>query len=46
MKHRLLWKLLLINSVPVILVILVVIWWAIDHLAASYFVDLMHRYAI
>lgn len=46
MKHRLLWKLLLINSVPVILVILVVIWWAIDHLAASYFMDLMHRYAI
>ena len=46
MKHRLLWKLLLINSVPVILVILGVIWWAIDHLAAAYFMDLMNRYAI
>nr|WP_320011192.1 ATP-binding protein [uncultured Desulfobulbus sp.] len=46
MKHRLLWKLLFINSVPVILVILVVIWWAIDHLAATYFMDLMKRYAI
>jgi len=46
MKHRLLWKLLFINSVPVILLILVVIWWAIDHLAATYFMDLMNRYAI
>jgi signal transduction histidine kinase len=46
MKHRLLWKLLLINIVPVILVIILVIWLAIDHLAAAYFMDLMTRYAI
>jgi two-component system, OmpR family, sensor histidine kinase BaeS len=46
MKHRLLWKLLLINVVPVILVIIAIIWLAIDHLAAGYFMDLMDRYAI
>jgi signal transduction histidine kinase len=44
--HRLLWKLLLINIVPVILVIIGVIWLAIDHLAASYFMELMDNYAI
>lgn len=46
MKQRLLWKLLLINIVPVILVIILVIWWAIDQLAAAYFMDLMKKYAI
>ncbi len=46
MKHRLLWKLLLINIVPVILVIILVIWLAIDHLAAGYFMELMDQYAI
>jgi two-component system, OmpR family, sensor histidine kinase BaeS len=46
MKQRLLWKLLLINSVPVIGVILLVVWLAIDQLAAKYFMALMNRYEI
>lgn len=46
MKHRLLWKLLLINIVPVIAVIVLVIWLAIDQLAADYFMDLMKKYEI
>ncbi len=46
MKRRLLWKLLLINSVPVIGVIVLVIWLAIDQLAAQYFMALMKRYDI
>lgn len=46
MKPRLLWKLLLINVIPVILVIIAIIWLAIDHLAAGYFMDLMDQYAI
>ena len=46
MKHRLLWKLLLINSVPVIGVIILVVWLAIDQLAAKYFMALMKRYEI
>lgn len=46
MKNRLLWKLLLTNIVPVIGVIILVVWWAIDQLAASYFMDLMDKYAI
>lgn len=46
MKPRLLWKLLLINIIPVILVIIAIIWLAIDHLAAGYFMDLMDQYAI
>lgn len=46
MKPRLLWKLLLINVLPVILVIIAIIWLAIDHLAAGYFMDLMDQYAI
>ncbi len=46
MKQRLLWKLLLINSVPVIGVILLVVWLAIDQLAAKYFMALMKRYEI
>lgn len=45
-KNRLLWKLLLINVVPVIAVIILVIWVAIDKLAASYFMALMKRYEI
>lgn len=44
-KERLLWKLLLINVVPVIAVILV-IWVAIDQLAAGYFMTLMKKYEI
>ncbi len=46
MKHRLLWKLLLINIVPVIAVIILVIWLAINQLAADYFMDLMKKYDI
>ncbi|BCR02974.1 hypothetical protein DESUT3_00430 [Desulfuromonas versatilis] len=46
MKQRLLWKLLLINVVPVIAVIILVIWWAIDQLAADYFMVLMDKYMV
>jgi signal transduction histidine kinase len=45
MKQRLLWKLLL-NMVPVIGVTILVVWLAIDHLAATYFMRLMENYAI
>lgn len=45
MKQRLLWKLLLIN-VPVIAVIILVIWLAIDQLAANYFMVLMEKYMV
>ncbi|MBU0676102.1 MAG: HAMP domain-containing protein [Proteobacteria bacterium] len=46
MKGRLLWKLLLINIVPVIGVVILVIWLAIDQLAADYFMALMHEYDV
>lgn len=46
MKNRLLWKLLLISVVPVIAVIILVIWLAIDQLAADYFMALMKKYAV
>ncbi len=46
MIRRLLWKLLLVNVVPVIAVIVLVIWLAIDHLAANYFMILMDRYLV
>ncbi|WP_035247009.1 sensor histidine kinase [Desulfogranum mediterraneum] len=46
MKNRLLWKLLLTNIVPVIVVIIGIIWLAIDKLAAVYFMHLMDNYAI
>jgi len=45
-KGRLLWKLLLINIVPVIGIVILVIWLAIDKLAANYFMALMHEYDI
>jgi two-component system, OmpR family, sensor histidine kinase BaeS len=45
-KERLLWKLLLTNVVPVIASIMIVIWVAIDQLAASYFMALMKKYEI
>ncbi|HEY5674297.1 MAG TPA: ATP-binding protein [Malonomonas sp.] len=45
MKNRLLWKLLL-NVVPVIGVTILVVWLAIDNLAATYFMRLMENYAI
>ncbi len=46
MKYRLLWKLLLINIVPVISVFILVIWLAIDKLAANYFMALMKNYDV
>jgi two-component system sensor histidine kinase BaeS len=46
MKQRLLWKLLLINIVPVIGVIILVVWIAIDQLAADYFMILMKQYHV
>ena len=46
MKRRLLWKLLLINSIPVIAVTILVVWLAIDKLAADYFMVLMEQYHI
>lgn len=46
MKRYLLWKLLLINVVPVIAVIILVIWVAIDQLAADYFMTLMDKYDV
>lgn len=46
MKCRLLWKLLFINIVPVIAVIILVVWLAIDQLAARYFMALMNRYDV
>lgn len=45
MKSPLLWKLLAIN-IPVIGVVIVVVWLAVDVLAASYFADLMAEYNI
>lgn len=46
MKVQLLWKLLLINIIPVIGVVILVIWVAIDQLAASYFMALMQKYDV
>ncbi|MGB3212086.1 MAG: ATP-binding protein [Desulforhopalus sp.] len=45
-RNRLLWKLLLITVVPVIAVIILVIWLAIDQLAAKYFMALMKKYEV
>jgi len=46
MKNRLLWKLLFINIVPVIGIIILVVWLAIDQLAANYFMALMNKYDV
>ena len=46
MKNRLLWKLLLINIIPVIGVVTLITWLAIDHLAANYFMTLMVKYDV
>ncbi len=45
MRNRLLWKILAIN-VPVIGLIILVVWVAVDVLAAHYFTELMKRYNI
>jgi two-component system sensor histidine kinase BaeS len=44
-KKHLLWKLLL-NVVPVIAITILVVWLAIDKLAATYFMSLMEHYSI
>ncbi len=46
LQNKLLWKLLLITVVPVIGVIILIIWLAIDHLAANYFMALMKKYEV
>jgi signal transduction histidine kinase len=46
MKQRLLWKLLLVTTIPVIAVIIGVVWLAIDQLAADYFMVLMDKYMV
>ncbi len=46
MKHRLLWKLLLTNIFPVIGVSFLIVWLAIDKLAAKYFMALMEVYDV
>lgn len=46
MKNRLLWKLLLTNVVPVIGVIFLIVWFAVDKLAANYFMALMDTYDV
>lgn len=46
MRNRLLWKLLVINILPVIGVIFLVVWLAVDKLAAKYFMELMKIYDV
>ncbi len=46
MRQRLLWKLLLVTTIPVIAVIIGVVWLAIDQLAADYFMVLMDKYMV
>jgi signal transduction histidine kinase len=45
MKRRLIWKLLAIN-VPIVAIVILVIWLAVDYLAADYFTVLMEMYDI
>jgi len=45
-RKHLLWKLLVGNVLPVIVVIVLLVWFAIDHLAAGYFSVLMKQYHI
>lgn len=45
MRRHLLWKLIL-NIIPVIALTILVVWLAIDNLAATYFMRLMENYAI
>ncbi len=46
MRLRLLWKLLLINVLPVIAGIFLIVWFALDQLAAKYFMALMKKYEV
>ena len=45
MRNRLLWKILAIN-LPAIALVILIVWIAVDVLAANYFTELMHRYNI
>ena len=45
MTNRLLWKLLGIN-ILIIGFVIIIVWWAVDYLAADYFVTLMNKYHI
>jgi len=45
-RKHLLWKLLVGNVLPVIVVIVLLVWFAVDHLAAGYFSVLMKQYHI
>jgi two-component system sensor histidine kinase BaeS len=45
-KERLLWKLLLTTVVPVIAIIILAVWLAVNQLAAGYFMALMRKYEI
>jgi two-component system, OmpR family, sensor histidine kinase BaeS len=46
MRQRLLWKLLISHIIPVVAVTVVVVWLAIDRLAADYFRELVERHHI
>jgi signal transduction histidine kinase len=46
LRHHLLWKILIGNILPVIAVIILVVWLAINRLAADYFSVLMEQYHI
>lgn len=46
MKQQLLWKLLIGNIIPIIAIIILVVWLAIDKLASEYFTVLMKQYHI
>ena len=46
MRKHLLWKLLIGNVLPVLAVIVLLLWFAIDQLAADYFSVLMRQYHI
>jgi two-component system, OmpR family, sensor histidine kinase BaeS len=45
-RQRLLWKLLIGTTLPVIAVIVLLVWFAVDQLAADYFAVLMKQYHI
>lgn len=45
MQRRLIWKVMALNF-PVIGLVIAVIWWSIEYLAADYFMELMNQYQI
>ena len=45
MKNKLIWKLLAVN-LPIVAIVIVLIWLAVDYLAADYFMVLMDKYHI